>query len=66
MWITVGYTSVQTNNVVTIDTYCDSYDYGLIINGIKCIMGHSKHNSLKQINNILNSKVSEIIQEINK
>lgn len=66
MWVTVGNTSVQTDNVVTIDTYCNSYNYGLIINGIKCIISSSKHNNLKEINNILNAKVREITQEINK
>lgn len=69
MWVAVGNTSVQTDNVVTIDTYCDENDYGLIINGIKCSMGHSGYRNLKdrykserlrQIHDILVDKVSEI------
>ena len=47
MWITVGNTVVNTNNIVTIDTYCDEHDFGLIINGIKCRMGYSRYGNLK-------------------
>lgn len=69
MWVAVDSTSVQTDNIVTIDTYCDKHDYGLIINGIKCRMGYSRYNNLKdkykferirQIHDILVDKVSEI------
>lgn len=69
MWITVGNTVVNTNNIVTIDTYCDEHDFGLIINGVKCSMGYSRYGNLKdrykferiqQIHDVLVGKVRDI------